>query len=83
MASHGYPAYLSFNTAVTVAGLTIHPGDLLHGDESGLITIPEEAVDSLADAARQVQDEEAEFFDLVENRFSLDALKRRMRPDKP
>lgn len=82
VASHGYPAYLSFNTAVTVAGLTIHPGDLLHGDESGLITIPEEAVDSLADAARQVQEEEAEFFDLVENRFSLEALKQRMRPDK-
>ena len=83
VASHGYPAYVSFNTPVTVAGLTIQPGDLLHGDESGLIKIPEEAVGSLAAAARQVHDEEAEYFDFLENRFSLDELKGRMRPDKP
>lgn len=83
VASHGYPAYVSFNTPVTVADLTIHPGDLLHGDESGLIKIPEEAVGSLVAAARQVHDEEAEYFDFLENRFSLDELKSRMRPDKP
>ena len=45
--------------------------------------IPEEAVGSLAAAARQVHDEEAEYFDFLENRFSLDELKGRMRPDKP
>ena len=83
VASHGYPAYVSFNTTVTVGGLTIAPGDLLHGDESGLIKIPEGIVDSLAAKAQMVRDEEAEYFDFLENRFSLDELKRRMRPDKP
>lgn len=38
--SHGYPQILAANVAVRVGGVTIHPGDLLHGDCNGVTTIP-------------------------------------------
>jgi regulator of RNase E activity RraA len=39
-AAHGYCHIPSINVPVTVGGLTIFPGDLLHGDLNGVTTIP-------------------------------------------
>ena len=38
--SHGYGAYVDFDIEVSVCGLTVQPGDLLHGDENGLVQVP-------------------------------------------
>ena len=38
--SHGYGVYLDVGITVSICGLTIQPGDLLHGDENGLLTVP-------------------------------------------
>ena len=39
--SHGRAVILDFGVPVTIAGLMIAPGDLLHGDVNGLLTVPE------------------------------------------
>ena len=79
--SHGQCAFLEFNVAVSICGLTIQPGDLLHGDANGLLTIPLEVAESLARKARAVYDEEAEFFRyLAGNEFSVEGLKARFCP---
>ncbi len=83
VASHGYPAYINFNTTVTIFGLTISPGDLLHGDHSGLVKIPNQYASLLPEKAQLVQDEEKEYFNFLQNRFSIKGLKARLRPDKP
>lgn len=41
-AAHGYCHILTINVPITVGGLTIFPGDLLHGDLNGVTTIPPE-----------------------------------------
>lgn len=48
------------NTAVAIEGVTIHPGDLVVGDDDGLFVIPPHRADALADAAeaKQAQEEE-------------------------
>lgn len=38
--SHGYCHTLAVNVPVTVGGICIYPGDLLHGDLNGVSTIP-------------------------------------------
>ena len=38
--SHGYFRFPDFNIPVTVGGLQIKPGDLLHADANGIVNIP-------------------------------------------
>jgi len=40
--SHGYMRILAFGLPVKVAGLIVRPGDLLHGDQHGVVVIPHE-----------------------------------------
>lgn len=38
--SHAYAHVVNFGTPVEVAGLRVHPGDLLHGDRNGIVRVP-------------------------------------------
>src|SRR5271163_2382293 len=40
--SHGYCQIVELQQIVCVGGVTIYPGDLLHGDRNGVTTIPNE-----------------------------------------
>jgi regulator of RNase E activity RraA len=43
---------------VTVGGLTVRPGDLLHADQHGVIEIPQAIAADVAAAAQAVEDRE-------------------------
>ena len=51
--SHGYSRILSVNEPVTVGGVRIQPGDLLHGDANGVTTIPIEIAERVAKACAE------------------------------
>jgi regulator of RNase E activity RraA len=77
--SHGTPVFLDFNTTVSICGLTIRPGDLLHGDDSGLLTIPLEIAEPLVEQARAVQARERAYFDfLASSEFSHEGIKKHL-----
>ena len=79
--SHGYGVYIDLNITVSICGLTIRPGDLLHADESGLGSVPIDIAEDVVKRARAVGREEADFFDFLESEeFTVDALKRRIIP---
>jgi len=63
--SHGYPLICDVNVPVTVAGLHLHPGDLLHGDVNGLLTIPTEIAVRVADEAERIRRAERDVLDFV------------------
>jgi regulator of RNase E activity RraA len=46
--AHGYCHIVQINVPVRVGGVTIHPGDLLHGDRNGVTTIPIEIASRVA-----------------------------------
>lgn len=48
--SHGYCHTIAVNVPVTVGGICIYPGDLLHGDLNGVTTIPHEIASEIPDA---------------------------------
>src|SRR5581483_11897712 len=47
--SHGNPRLLQVNAPVTLDGVRVEPGDLLHGDVNGVTTIPLSIADQVAD----------------------------------
>lgn len=49
--SHGNPICVSVGDEVTISGMTVKPGDLLHGDVNGVVHIPDECAAEVADAA--------------------------------
>lgn len=51
IASHGYCHMLNIGVPVRVGGLTVHVGDLLHGDANGVTNIPLEIAAEVADAS--------------------------------
>ncbi len=58
--SHGNPVCVSVGTEVTISGMRVRPGDLLHGDGNGLVHIPVECALQVAAAAYRVWEQEEE-----------------------
>lgn len=56
--SHGNPICVSVGGEVTISGMRVRMGDLLHGDINGILTIPEACADKVAEAAYRVWAEE-------------------------
>lgn len=54
----GSPSLIDVGVTVGICGLTISPGDLLHGDANGLLTIPNAIADKVAEVARGIQESE-------------------------
>jgi regulator of RNase E activity RraA len=63
--SHGNPVLCETNVPVTVAGMTVRPGDLLHGDINGITVVPEEIAARVADEALLVRAAEKVILDLA------------------
>ena len=51
--SHGWAHFVDVNVPVRVGGVTISPGDLLHGDANGVTTIPIEIASAVAHACEE------------------------------
>ncbi len=49
VASHGYNHIIDLHVPVLIGGLTVYPGDLLHGDVNGISNIPVEIASEVAD----------------------------------
>lgn len=63
--SHGNPVICDVNVPVSVDGLVVSPGDLIHGDVNGLLTIPIEIADRVAEEAQKVRDAERQVLEFV------------------
>jgi regulator of RNase E activity RraA len=53
--SHGYVRVVGFGQPVTLAGVEVRPGDLIHADKHGVCIIPIEIAPKLAEACAEVE----------------------------
>jgi regulator of RNase E activity RraA len=53
--SHAYAHVFEYNVPVRVGGLEIKPGDLLHADRNGLLTVPHDVAPHVASAAARLR----------------------------
>lgn len=73
--SHAYVHVVEVGNPVTVDGLTVRPGALLHGDRHGVLSVPSEVAPDLPDAIRRIESREREIIELCQSPdFSVAAL---------
>jgi 4-hydroxy-4-methyl-2-oxoglutarate aldolase len=65
--AHGYCQIVQLNVPVHVGGVTVHPGDLLHGDRNGVTTIPNEVAGEVAHGCAEFMAAEAVIFDYLKS----------------
>ena len=65
MCAHGYCHFPSLDVPVHVGGVTVHPGDLLHGDLNGVTTIPHEIASAVTHACADYMAAEAIVMDYL------------------
>jgi 4-hydroxy-4-methyl-2-oxoglutarate aldolase len=63
--AHGYCHIVQINVAVRVGGLTVHAGDLLHGDVNGVARIPAHLAKAVAEACPELAASEAVVLDYL------------------
>ncbi len=63
--SHGILSIDEFNSPVEISGVKISEGDLIHGDENGVVKVPWECVDRLCAQARKVLEREKKIKDAI------------------
>ena len=80
LVSHAYVHVVEAGAPVTVGGLTVRPGDLLHGDEHGVTSIPLEIARDLPKAALELEARERDLIDYARSaEFSRETLAERYR----
>ena len=65
--SHGNPIICEINVPVTLDGLAVQPGDLLHGDVNGVLVVPADIAGRVAAQAEQVRAAERLVLDFVKS----------------
>lgn len=82
--SHANVHMVDFGIPVKVGGLWIKPGDLVHGDQHGVCTIPHEIAPKIPEAIAKVEADEREIIKVCQSPgFTADKLKelfKRIRP---
>lgn len=77
--SHAYAHVVNFGDPVQVGGLQIKPGDLLHGDQHGVICIPLSIAPEIPRIATQLLQSERELIELCRSEdFSFEKLTQEM-----
>lgn len=64
--SHAYAHVVEFGVPVTVAGLEVRPGDLLHADSHGLLSVPKDIAAELPAAAARLTERERRVLELCD-----------------
>ncbi len=78
--SHAYMHVIAVNVPVKVAGMSIEPGDLLHGDRHGIVRIPPRIAPKLPETIARLQLREREILQFCKSgEFSKAELRRLLR----
>jgi regulator of RNase E activity RraA len=77
--AHGTFNIEEVDIPIEISGTIVNPGDLIHGDASGVTTIPPEIADKLYVECLKVRERETALRDFATSRdFTLEALRQRL-----
>lgn len=78
--SHSYSHIVHSGGRVQIGGLEIDSGDLLHGDQHGIIRVPKELANDIPATARVLRQKEAAIVDFcLSPAFSVEELRTRLK----
>jgi 4-hydroxy-4-methyl-2-oxoglutarate aldolase len=82
--SHAYVHMMDFGLPVKVGGLWVKPGDLIHADQHGVVTIPPDIAERLREAVAKVEADERKIIGVCQSRdFTPDRLKELYKQIRP
>ena len=74
--SHAYVHMVDFGLPVKLGGLWVKPGDLIHADQHGVVTIPPEIAERVPEAVRKVEADERKIIEVCQAKgFTAQSLK--------
>ena len=77
--AHGTFNIIDVGTPVELSGALVHTGDLIHGDPSGVTTVPLEVADKVYEQCQKVREREIGLRDYAHSReFSLEGLRAKL-----
>jgi regulator of RNase E activity RraA len=80
--SHGFAHLEDFRIPVTVFGMTVHPGDLVHADRHGAVVIPHEIACEVAKASAEIERAERKMLDICRSKsFAIAKLDKLISPE--
>jgi len=78
--SHAYAHVVEFGESVEIGGLRVKPGDLLHGDRHGVVSVPISIAKEIPRVAGELLNSEAELIQFCQSsEFSFEKLAEKMR----
>jgi 4-hydroxy-4-methyl-2-oxoglutarate aldolase len=78
VSSHAHFRIVRCNVPCEVLGMSVHAGDLLHGDENGIIRVPKQKREVLQNAVQEILSAERKILDLArEPGFTAATLRNR------
>jgi regulator of RNase E activity RraA len=82
--SHAYVHIVEIGTPVEIGGLKIQSGDLLHGDQDGIQSIPEEIATQIPPVAAEIAAKEQALIELCQSPdFSIEKLREAIKKALP
>ena len=77
--AHGTFNIIDVGIPVEVSGTRVQPGDMIHGDSSGVTTVPLEIADKVYEQCQKVREREIGLRDYAHNRkFTLEGLRAKL-----
>ncbi len=78
--SHAYAHIFEIGAVIRVGGMEVRPGDLLHGDRHGVLTVPSEIAARVPGVADRLQQAEQKVIDFCRSKdFSVSKLREVMK----
>jgi regulator of RNase E activity RraA len=76
--SHAYVHVAEFGVPVTIHGMAVKSGDLIHADRHGAIVVPVDTIDGMKDAADKLAATEARIIAAAKSGKGIEAIKAAM-----
>jgi regulator of RNase E activity RraA len=76
--SHAYVHVAEFGMPVTIHGMVVKSGDLIHADRHGAIVVPVDTIDGMKDAADKLSATEAKIIAAAKSGKGVEAIKAAM-----
>jgi regulator of RNase E activity RraA len=77
--SHAYVHVEDFGIPVTIHGMVVHSGDLIHADQHGAIVVPINTIDSMKAASEKLVATEAKIIAAAKSGRGVEAIKAAMK----
>jgi regulator of RNase E activity RraA len=77
--SHAYVHVVDYGVDITIHGMAVKSGDLIHADRHGAVVVPLNVIDGMPEALQKLTAKEAKIIDAAKKNLGVEAIKAAMK----